>query len=109
MKHQSNLRAVFNLGRLDNLLLGGLLLGDSRGRGSLVIRIVKCGEKVGLKEIKIWDRLLSIYEWTSIRNRFINREGRECQHIHHHHATTYIPSNHTTCANICTLAANSPF
>jgi len=54
MKHQSNLRAVFNLGRLDNLLLGGLLLGgNSRGRGSLVIRIVKCGEKVGLKKIEI--------------------------------------------------------
>jgi hypothetical protein len=55
MKHKLNLRAVFNLGRLDNLLLGGgggLLLG-SNGRGSglsLVVGIVKCGKKVGLKE-----------------------------------------------------------
>ena len=57
-KTSSNLRAVFNLGRLNNLLLGGLLLGgNSRGRGSLVIRIVKCGEKVGLKEARQYNMI----------------------------------------------------
>lgn len=76
-KTSSNLRAVFNLGRLDNLLLRGLLLGgNSRGRGSLVIRIVECGEKVGLRKRCVYDYIVECDVQKSIRNQSINRDSQ---------------------------------
>lgn len=46
-----NLRTFLDLGRFHNslCLLGSLLLGHSGGGGfALGVRVVKCGEKVGL-------------------------------------------------------------